>query len=236
MFTYKFSKATGEYMYAEKALLDPMETMQYVPMRKPEFDADGNELPIYDDRIERLHEAAQKVYLLPADSTFEIPPYAKEGYAAKWNGKAWELVEDHRQKQGIGGTPYWMPGDTWQTPARYMSELGKLPEGAILKAPEKPAEVVAEEELAKAKGERAAAVAAITVEVDGMVFDGDETAQERMARTVTAATATGAPMDGTTVWVLHDNTVATPTIRQLATALRMAGEAQTALWTKPYES
>ena len=98
-----------------------------------------------------------------------------------------------------------------------------------------------EEELAalaleQAKAERAAAVAAITVEVDGMVFDGDETSQERMARTITAATATGASMDDTTAWVLNDNTVATPTIRQLATALRLAGEEQTRLWTIPYES
>lgn len=91
-------------------------------------------------------------------------------------------------------------------------------------------------EVETAKSTRTEAVAAITVEVDGMVFDGDETAQERMARTVTAATATGASMDDTTVWVLHDNTVAQPTIRQLATALRMAGEAQTALWTVPYEA
>lgn len=90
--------------------------------------------------------------------------------------------------------------------------------------------------LAEAKAERASAVAAITVEVDGMVFDGDETAQERMARTVTAATATGASMDDTTTWVLHDNTVAQVSIRQLATALRIAGETQTALWTVPYEA
>jgi hypothetical protein len=68
------------------------------------------------------------------------------------------------------------------------------------------------------------------------VFDGDEKAQERMARTVTAATATGASMDDTTTWILHDNTVAQVTVRQLATALRMAGEAQTALWTVPYQS
>lgn len=102
--------------------------------------------------------------------------------------------------------------------------------------PEPTAEELAEAELSKAKTERAAAVAAITVEVDGMVFDGDEIAQERMARTVTAATATGASMDDTTVWVLHDNSVATPTIRQLATALRLAGEEQTRLWTIPYES
>lgn len=92
----------------------------------------------------------------------------------------------------------------------------------------------AEQALAQAKAERAATVASITVEVDGMVFDGDETSQERMARTVTAATATGASMDDTTTWVLHDNTVAQVTIRQLATALRIAGEAQTALWTVPY--
>lgn len=104
----------------------------------------------------------------------------------------------------------------------------------IVAVPEPTKEELAAQTLAQAKAERAAAVAAITVTVDGMVFDGDEKAQERMARTVTAATATGASMDDTTVWVLHDNTVATVTVRQLATALRLAGEAQTALWTIPY--
>lgn len=97
-------------------------------------------------------------------------------------------------------------------------------------------EELAEQELAKAKAKRAEAVAALTVEVDGMVFDGDEKAQERMARTVTAATATGASMDDTTTWVLHNNTVAQVTVRQLATALRLAGEEQTRLWTVPYEA
>lgn len=105
----------------------------------------------------------------------------------------------------------------------------------IAAIPEPTAEELAEQALTAAKAERAAAVASITVTVDGMVFDGDETAQERMARTVTAATATGASMDDTTTWVLHDNTVAQVSIRQLATALRLAGEAQTALWTRPYE-
>lgn len=102
------------------------------------------------------------------------------------------------------------------------------------KEPEPTAEELAAYALSAAKHERAAAVASITVEVDGMVFDGDEQSQERMARTVTAATATGASMDDTTVWVLHDNTVATPTIKQLARALRLAGEEQTRLWTIPY--
>lgn len=211
MQTYKFDPNTKEYLFAEDAFLDPLET-----------------------------EAAGKpVYLLPADSTFTEPLTAKKGYAVCWNGAAWEYIEDHRQKHDRNGehptgqgTPYWMPGDTWQTPARYMMELGNLPEGAMLEKPEKPAEVLAEEELAKAKAERAEAVAALTVEVDGMVFDGDEKAQERMARAVTLADS----WDERTEWVLHDNTVATVTADQLRRACKAAGKAQTVLWTVPYIS
>lgn len=89
--------------------------------------------------------------------------------------------------------------------------------------------------ISSSKQERADAVSKITVEIDGMVFDGDEISQERMSRTVVAAAATGETGDATTTWVLHDNTIAQPTISQLARALRAAGEAQTKLWTIPYE-
>ena len=132
------------------------------------------------------------------------------------------------------GTPYWLPGDSWNTPARYMTELGPLPEGALLEAPAKTDEELAAEELAQAKAERADAVSKITVTVDGMVFDGDEVSQERMARTITAAVATGEDMSATTTWVLADNTVAQVSMQQLAQALRAAGEAQTELWVVPY--
>ena len=84
--------------------------------------------------------------------------------------------------------------------------------------------------LAKAKIERAAAVAAITVEVDGMLFDGDEKAQERMARAVSMADS----LDEESEWVLHDSTVAIVTAAQLRQACRKAGKMQTALWIKPY--
>ena len=211
MQTYRFDTDTKEYLYAEEAFLDPLESK-----------AQG-----------------KPVYLLPADSTFTEPLTEKKGYAVCWNGKAWEYIEDLRQKRDKGGvivegtgTPFWMPGDDWQTPARYMTELGKLPEGAMLEKPEKPAEVVAEEELAAAKDKRAAAVAAITVEVDGMVFDGDEKAQDRMARAVLMAESP----EEQTEWVLHDNTVALVTADQLKRACRAAGKAQTALWTVPYEA
>ena len=211
MHTYRFDPNTKEYLYAEEAFLDPLESK-----------AQGRD-----------------VWLLPADSTFTVPPVPEKGYAVRWNGTAWEQVEDHRQKRDKGGVivensgpPYWLPKDTWESPARYMTELGPLPAGAMLEAPEKPAEVLAEEELAKAKAERAQAVAAITVEVDGMVFDGDEVAQERMARAVTLADSP----DEQTEWVLHDNTVAIVTADQLRRACKLAGKAQTELWTVPYEA
>lgn len=126
MKTYKFDAGTKEYLYAEDAFRDPLESK-----------AQGRD-----------------VWLLPADSTFTEPPVAEEGHAVRWNGTAWEQVEDHRQKRDKGGvivedsgTPYWLKGDTWESPARYMTELGKLPDGALLARPEKPLEVLRKERL-----------------------------------------------------------------------------------------
>lgn len=99
-------------------------------------------------------------------------------------------------------------------------------------APVKPQKVLEAEALEQAKAERAAAVAALTVEVDGMVFDGDEKAQERMSRAVNMADS----LEEETEWVLHDHTVAIVTASQLRQACRKAGKAQTALWTVPYQA
>ncbi|WP_407160893.1 DUF4376 domain-containing protein [Aeromonas caviae] len=78
------------------------------------------------------------------------------------------------------------------------------------------------------KAERQQRVDAITVEVDGFIFDGDEVSQNRMARAVTAADQ----LTDTTPWTLHDNSVVTVTALQLKTACRLAGEAQTAIWNE----
>lgn len=103
--------------------------------------------------------------------------------------------------------------------------------------PEEIAEREKAEALAQAKKERAEAVSKLTVTVDGMVFDADETSQNRMSRVVAGAQALGVDLNTTTqIWVLADNTVATPTVAQLAQALKLAGEAQTALWTVPYQT
>lgn len=105
----------------------------------------------------------------------------------------------------------------------------------VVSLPEKTAEELANEAMLKAKTDRAGEVSRITVEVDGMTFDGDETSQDRMTRAITMFTSSGLPEDTTTSWVLADNTVAQVTIGQLTQALLLAGKKQTELWTKPYE-
>lgn len=102
----------------------------------------------------------------------------------------------------------------------------------IVAVPEPTPEERAKAELALAKDERARAVAALAVEVDGMVFDGDEKAQERMARAVLMAESP----EETTEWVLADSSVAVVTAAQLRRACRAAGKAMGALWVVPYTS
>lgn len=70
MQTYRFHPKTKEFLYAEEAYLDPLET-----------ETQGKE-----------------VYLLPAYSTFTVPLILKKNTACVWNGNEWELVEDYRGK------------------------------------------------------------------------------------------------------------------------------------------
>ena len=91
--------------------------------------------------------------------------------------------------------------------------------------------------LAKAKSERASEVSKITVEVDGLIFDGDEDSQTRMSRTITASQALGLPEDTTISWAMADTNpkkVEQVTVKQLAQALYLAGLKQSELWVKPY--
>ena len=76
------------------------------------------------------------------------------------------------------------------------------------------------------KAARQQAVDAITVEVDGLVFDGDETSQNRMARVVAAADS----LDDTVNWILADNSTSEVAVRDLKEALRLAGLKQTEIW------
>jgi len=83
------------------------------------------------------------------------------------------------------------------------------------------------ETAATAKASRDAAVAAITVEVAGKVFDGDEVAQGRMARAIQVAEITGLT---STNWKLADNSTESVTLDELKQALALSMQAQGALW------
>ena len=77
--------------------------------------------------------------------------------------------------------------------------------------------------------QRAAAVNSITVEVDGMVFDGDEQSQRRMLAAIHASEDAGIE---STIWRLADNTEAAVTVEQIRQAHSLAIIAQGQLWTK----
>lgn len=69
--------------------------------------------------------------------------------AAAGDRGTWRYIEDHRRHMNEkgskeGGTPYWLPEDAWQSPARYLEDLGPLPAGALLTRPEKPEPTKAE--------------------------------------------------------------------------------------------
>ena len=100
---------------------------------------------------------AKGTYLMPAHCTDVEPPECEAPFVARWNGKEWEKIEDHRRhlnSQGNydGGTPYWLPeeGDNYKSEPRYMSELGPLPEGAVTERPKQTENEKKKEELDKA--------------------------------------------------------------------------------------
>ena len=86
-------------------------------------------------------------YILEATGATPValPAAIPSGHVARWTGDAWEKVEDHRQHMDErgrkeGGTPYWLPDDTWRSEPRYMEELGPLPTDALLERPRRPLE------------------------------------------------------------------------------------------------
>ncbi|MCE3025724.1 hypothetical protein [Salinicola sp. DM10] len=98
-----------------------------------------------------------------------------------------------------------------------------------------PAPTAAEVAAAQAERERSAFKAGRSEKVEriqvttsaGHTFDGDEVSQNRMARAV-AGLDDGEAMP----WVLADNTVIQASRAELREAMRLAGEAQAAVWVE----
>ena len=105
-----------------------------------------------------------------------------------------------------------------------LSSKGPWPEEVQIPAPtEEEQQQIAYEQW---KQERQQAVDAIKVEVDGIIFDGDELSQSRMTRAATLA----ASAEETVSWILADNSVAEVTADQLRRAAQAAWIKQGKLW------
>ena len=191
--------ATLLYMY------DP-ETFEYAGTREATVLSNGREVT----------EAA-------FTTTVAVPEVA-EGYAARWTGTEWEVLEDHRQhydETGVkqGGTAYWLPdeGDNWQSDARYMTELGPLPEGAVTEKPEQTLEDVKAEKLDALKSDFEAAMADSTLSITssvGFAINANTTASDNIAKLITYMEGTGVE---SVEFMAFDNTTHAVTVDELKT-------------------
>lgn len=142
-----------------------------------------NEVKAQLDPLES-EKAGKAIYLLPANATW-LKPMPKDGCVAIWNGETWDMVEDNRKKE------YWLPEDKYGAPAREMKELGQLPEGAMLTAPERTLDEVKAAKIAELKAERdAREVEPITY--NGNSYDYDDKARDRINAAIIALDVQGA--------------------------------------------
>ena len=133
-----------------------------------------------------------------------------------------------------GGTPYWLPGegDDWQSPPRYMKELGPLPAGAVT---ERPAPTL-DEARAAALAELNAAFAAAEAEgrvmsSAGFVIDATERSNRDIEGLITSMEATGTQE---TTFCAADNSFHSVTLEQLrAMRLEVIAHGQ-ALYTRKW--
>lgn len=161
----------------------------------------------------------KEVYLLPADATF-FSPNLQQGYVSVFKEGAWENIEDNRGKE------YWLPEDKYGAPAREMKELGLLPEGAMLTAPERTLEEVKAAKIAELKAERdSREVEPITY--NGNSYDYDDKARERINAAIIALDVQGA--DAYIDWTTADNADVRVTANDLRMVIAMVANRSNAL-------
>lgn len=161
----------------------------------------------------------KEVYLLPADATFSAPTL-QEGYVSIFKEGAWENIEDNRGKE------YWLPEDKYGAPAREMKELGPLPEGAMLTAPERTLDEVKADKVQSLKAERdSKEVKPITY--NGNSYDYDDKARERISAAIIALEVAGA--SATLTWTTADNKDVKVTADDLRCVIAAVGQRSNAL-------
>lgn len=177
-----------------------------------------NEVKAQLDPLES-EKAGKAIYLLPANATW-LKPMPKDGCVAIWNGETWDMVEDNRKKE------YWLPEDKYGAPAREMKELGQLPEGAMLTAPERTLDEVKAAKIAELKAERdAREVEPITY--NGNSYDYDDKARDRINAAIIALDVQGAYTSIN--WTTADNQDVKVTADDLRCVIAMVAKRSNAL-------
>ncbi|WP_303707052.1 DUF4376 domain-containing protein [Phascolarctobacterium succinatutens] len=159
------------------------------------------------------------IYLLPANATWDKPT-PKDGCVAVWNNESWNMLEDHRKQE------YWLPEDKYGAPAREMKELGPLPEGAMLTAPERTLDEVKADKVQRLKTERdSKEVEPITY--NGNSYDYDDKARERINAAIIALDVQGA--DASIDWTTATNADVKVTANDLRMVIAMVAQRSNAL-------
>lgn len=122
--------------------------------------------------------AGKDIYLLPANATWDKPT-PKDGCVPVWDGETWDMVEDNRKKE------YWLPEDKYGAPAREIKELGALPKGAKLVAPERTLDEVKTDKVQNLKAERDAREVE-PISYNSNSYDYDDKARERINAAIIA--------------------------------------------------
>lgn len=144
-------------------------------------------------------QQGKNVYLLPANATFIPPTEPPDGYVNVWNGSAWEQVEDNRKQE------YWLPEDKYGAPAREIKELGALPKGAKLAAPERTLDEVKTDKVQNLKAERDAREVE-PISYNSNSYDYDDKARERINAAIIALEVLEvAGASPTLTWTTADN-------------------------------
>lgn len=148
--------------------------------------------------------------LMPYKSTLSQPPPYKKGFSIVFNmeAQAWRYIEDHRQaldERGriieSSGTPYWISEDNTDSRPRYVTDLGPLPEGALLEVP-KNIEWLRAKKLAEITNIRNE-LEQSPIEVNGLVFDADPLSYQRIQAAYTAMK----DLKYTIAWTLENNSI-----------------------------
>lgn len=148
------------------------------------------------------------------DNALRITPTFNKGFHPILNEakNGWTEIQDHRQQKNErdqiiegSGTPYWLNGDTYKSEAKYMTELGELPTGALIVKPLKTLEEAKTEKLAEITAERDKREQT-GFDYMGKTFDADTTSLQRLTLAAQSASiALSANEPFTINWTVQDD-------------------------------